>query len=72
MKYEYAIINKHLGMIRNSLKIFIKNIKKILKNYWQNSTRCAIINKYFVRRKNRKITKELVRKNSKKYSNGNY
>ena len=59
-------------MIRNSLKIFIKNIKKNLKNYWQNSTRCAIINKYFVRRKNRKNNERISKKNSKKYLNGNY
>ena len=28
--YEYAIINKHLAIIKNSIKIFKKNMKNLL------------------------------------------
>ena len=51
-----VIINKH----KAKRKIQQESLKKILKNYWQISTICANINKYFAREKIINKMKELV------------
>ena len=55
-----VIINKHKVKRKIQQKSFEKIIKKNLKNYWQISTICANINKYFAREKIINKMKELV------------